>query len=246
MIVTISILFVKYFICDKKYEKNGILADWYDKSIRFYGLDWTKYLGELILDNMNKKEINIISPASNQGIIEKQIFKYIAESGKKINFICSDICKIEEYEKDEDIKNGKYRYIPLRNAYNIKNTLKDVSIEKVDVILDLKGALWYTLSLRFFRFGKFYNLLDKYNEVLNDKGIIIIDNYKYSSLLSFLKEIAKVFNKKIFSEEVPTYTLIKRKSFFNKKIMRKIKNKFEIIECNKCSGKVSFVVLKKK
>lgn len=165
------------------YDKGGFLGRWYDNTLNKYGYNWVYGLGDVIMNNFSKEDLKIISPSANKGVYEKKLFWYLHKSGKRVDFIASDISTLEDAEKDERIDTSMYDYYSGKDAADIKDLVSES--DPVDIIFDRKGALWYASSLKYLFTDKCYILLKNYYDVLSTGGMIIIDANRYSPLKHF-------------------------------------------------------------
>lgn len=171
----------------KDYEKGGDLDSWYFERLHLIGTDWCEsfiYLIDLLLE---KKCFVILSPSSNAAVYEKKMFLHICND-HKITFICSDYARVDSPETALNVGDSSFTYFPEINALDI-NALID---SKVDIIFDMKGALWHLRSRRKL------DLITKYSEMLNDQGFLIIDNNKENNIICvfsiFLYWAASIFH----------------------------------------------------
>ncbi len=198
LVIYIAVFIVKCFkmFSEKSYEKGGSMEYWYDGVFIWVGTSWTDELFCRLRDLGFVKLIqclNIISPSGNKGKYEKHIFKEICSKGINNKVIVSDLEVITDHECNEVCNNNEFVYIEgCNNAINIKNTLGLVDIKKVDIIWDFRGCLWY---IKRKGIEKTVEVFEKYYEVLNNNGMIIIDGYD----LTFFKFIKYWVMKNFFA-----------------------------------------------
>lgn len=241
------------------YKNGGNLELWYNYT-KDYVLsdDYLIYVLQALPQNYlkNKIQLNILSIGANDAIYEEKLLNYIKNK-------LSIQCCMFVYDKQIDIRNrntNDFRVLD-NNKYEKLNS-------KFDIIFDLRSSIWYSGEYKFFLSGFSYNkLIKKYLELLNEDGILLIDNSKKRKIYtkdekSKIKKIKKALKKEknlnnmIFQEglllEQSTYEKIEKYihkrnykvDFINtQNIIGYIKN--EKIKEKYCKNEISFVMLKK-
>lgn len=225
-------------------KKNFQLYEWYDMTRRFLGNDWFVHMYRSI-EKANfvpkKSRLTFVSPAANKGVYEKFLYDALKQRGMSVKFIIADIDKIENHAA-KDIKDENLMVFIGKEALKIGEYLVEAGETKADVIFDIKGSLWY--SLRSDSDQKV--LFDKFYSVLNDKGLIIIDNSK-KRFLSFL--IYYLFGRVSWYVETSTGFLLNTKKKKDRKFKEYIDSHFEQKELNfqnEFGDSFGIIVLKKK
>ncbi|WP_127549635.1 hypothetical protein [Paenibacillus amylolyticus] len=201
LIFEVIILFISSSLSKKntefKYLPGGSLSDWYEPTYNYNEkISWLDYvLGKLEDEGVRLESIRILSTSANKGKYEYEISKRYPKS----KIIATDI----SIPKDHVGSSGNFTYLSEENnALNANSYLAKINIENVDLIWDIKGALWYSGKRK-----KLEILLNEYYNILDVEGVIIFDAYDYSR---------EYFKNTLNSEaegyrESSTYTRIKRK-----------------------------------
>lgn len=154
---------------EKKLKKMYSDGYWYKNTYNALGSMWLTKALEL-LDLPEGYRLGNFS--ANVGWYEKDAFD---ASTKYPTYYISDI-NMEEIEKDIRPHNDNYKVISgNKDAKDI--TLSMIDNKPLDLIIDCKGALWYSLSLKHGGYKKLIKLLDTYYNLLNENGVLLIDWY---------------------------------------------------------------------
>jgi hypothetical protein len=133
------------------------------------------YLALWLSQNIGKDKCNVLSPSSCNGGYER-VFRQIFEefTPGKFSLVAGDLVDYKKYH--ERIYYSPF-YIGAAERLPFKNN-------SFDVIIDLKGALWYKLSIFDIKksptqedFEQLSSLLEEYNRVLTKEGMLITDAY---------------------------------------------------------------------
>lgn len=122
--------------------------------------------------NKNDKTL-ILSPSANEGIVEKLTQERLRKDGYDCTFIISDLIGQSLYSECKDDDNIKYIHRD-QDAKELKLS------DKVDIIVDIKGATWHSLANkpRRTRVKRFIKLMKCYEENLaNDDSILFLESY---------------------------------------------------------------------
>lgn len=166
-----------------KYKKDGRLERWYDNNYEKNDPMWI--YNELIPFMSKDREVIVLSPSANKGKYEYEAYSTFCKEGQDCVFIVSDIVGKSQgfYKNYEGL--DKFNYI----AADID--AKDIRLsEKADVIVDFKGAIWYSLNNKptFSRYERFIEILKAYaDNMKNDDSVLIVDAYKMNSHLHTVK-----------------------------------------------------------
>lgn len=225
-------------------KKNFQLDKWYDTTRRFLGNDWFVHMYSAIeKENFvpKKSGLTFVSPAANKGIYEKFLYDALKQKGISIKFVIADIDEIENHAA-KDINDENLRFFLGKEALKIGEYLLEVGETKADVIFDIKGSLWYS-----FRSDIDQKVLfEKFYSVLNDDGLIIIDNSK-RRFLPFC--IYYLFGYVSWYVETSTGFLLNKNKKKNSKFKAYIDSHFEQKELsfqNEFGDLFGIIVLKKK
>lgn len=225
-------------------KENFQLYEWYDMTRRFLGNDWFVHMYSAVeKENIIKKKsrLTFVSPAANKGVYEKFLYDALKHRGMSVKFIIADIDKIENHAV-KDIKDENLRVFLGKEALKIGEYLAEAGETKADIIFDIKGSLWYSLRSDIDQkilFHKFYSVLD-------EDGLIIIDNSK-KRFLSFL--IYYLFGRVSWYVETSTGFLLNKKKKKDRKFKEYIESHFEQKELNfqnEFGDSFGIIILKKK
>lgn len=180
-----------------KYAKGGSCYLWYDKTYRYNKkINWLEKVDQLLKDNhiFLDKPLTLLSPSGCKGKYEKEL----AAKNKNIQCIVTDIHIPENHEIGEN----NYLYLAKsHNALEAAAYLKEIHIHEVDVIWDMKGALWYLSKNQ----QECIELLTVYHQILSKDGVVIIDAYHYNKVKEVFAPILESGNWIPFYGEKSTY-----------------------------------------
>lgn len=206
-----------------KYSFGGELSDWYEPTYLYNkSIHWL----DTILNNLQTKGVSfqksiIFSPSANIGKYEYDISKRYPNS----IVVATDITAPNDHLTTEN--NFTY-LLGNNNAMDARNFLKGNNIDKVDIIFDIKGALWYSDN-------DLERLLKEYYFILNKGGNIVFDAYGFS-----LKYLFRM-NPRIYGyRENSTFSKINKKLNKSEWVFKH----FEIILAGK--GETKIAILRKK
>ncbi|WP_146615408.1 hypothetical protein [Paenibacillus pabuli] len=158
-----------------KYSSGGELSDWYEPTYLYNkNIDWL----ETVLKNLQTKGLSlqsnvILSPSANKGKYEYEISKKFPNS----TVIATDIFVPNGHVTSEN----NFTYLSgNNNAIDARHYLKSNNIVKVDLIFDIKGALWHSGNDKNLK-----RILEEYYSILNKGGTIVFDAYDYSYKYNF-------------------------------------------------------------
>ncbi len=199
-------IFCVYFIfksskLQNTYNQGGSLYHWYDIKLNQRGTLWLIRVFEKLLDKglVNANKLIIASPSANKGTYEKRLYEFLIDKGIHSKFIVTDINIIDCHEENVKNENSEFVFLNESNdAKDIKSIIKKAGEDKVDIILDFEGCLWYIKEFNWYK-GKrcaddVLNMLKKYNEVLNQGGMIIVDNTKTIFVELVLRQLSNLFS----------------------------------------------------
>lgn len=147
----------------KLYSKSS----WYMNNYISLGADWLiEALNQIELE----KTFKLVNLSANAGYYERDA--YIAMRGKGFSpeFILSDICA-ENLKDEPAVFDEKFMF--KKENQDACNMIEE-SFFDADVVIDNKGALWYSLL------GgrdRLLSLLTNYLKILKPGGVLIIDKY---------------------------------------------------------------------
>ncbi|MNK43703.1 hypothetical protein D3C87_624160 [compost metagenome] len=213
-----------------KYAKGGSLYRWYDM-IHKYNTK-IKWLNKVIKNfkegyGLDFSEIEtFVSPSGNKGRYEKEL----SSKFKNTQFIVTDLNIPEDHEESTD----NYIYLSQNNnAFCIKEYLSNIGVFDVNVIWDIKGAIWYNSK------GKdLESILKTYYDVLSSEGIILIDGYEGTRIGAVVNIFLRRFGLNVGYPERSSFTQIR------KNINSTILSMYDIHKVG--DGKYTMYVLKKK
>jgi len=247
----------------KAYRSGGSKEKWYKETMKWMGTDWMAYAADNLISKglIPNNDIIMASPSANAGIYEKELFNHICDKKIKTIIVASDLEDILLHERSINRNLSKYIYVDGKhNAIDIKKTLASAGItEKIDAIWDIKGCLWYNIPAIFFSKKarlKIIEALVRYQEVLKDNGMIIIDSIPASILQLFLYYVLYLLVGRFGNGEESTFQRLNKllwredkycKMFNRKPILSEyIQEHFQIQKfdfINKKNKKISYVCL---
>ncbi|MGX7458719.1 RsmD family RNA methyltransferase [Candidatus Vidania fulgoroideorum] len=137
--------------------------------------------------NLNKKLKKIVRPTKS--IIRKSIFEVIGEDIKK--FKCLDLfcgtgsLGLEAYSRgaiEVKLVDIRRNIVKVIKKFTRKNNIKNVNCEARDYIEFIKNSMEkYNIIFLDPPYNLFYkqsNLVSRCNKILEDKGVIYLENYK--------------------------------------------------------------------
>lgn len=194
------------------YEKDGRLYKWYWQTYRFLKKrNWLSIVFKRLTDDefiplKKGQQFIFVSPTGNRGYHEKDFAELLGQRRKNNTFIVSDIANFEDSVLSYSNDTTDFRYLPSMDANNIKVYLEEQDIFEVDCIWDIKGWLWYS------KHTNAEHVFKKYNEILKDGGIIVIDAKKPNFIMDIMGKLYYGLTYKIgisLSEE-STHHLIRK------------------------------------
>lgn len=198
---------------DWDYIKGGKLYKWPDATYRY--LKKIKWYDQFYLDTKKVAShiyklpnVVFVSPSANKGRIEEKLYDIFP---KKIDFLLMDYVRNIE-GKVTTKSNGKFTYIDGSfDGNNLKENLSKVDIKFADIIMDIRGCLWYSTNKDDKNGEGITRVLKEYYKSLNMGGIIIIDAAELSDYaVMFNSFIYKATNYVCGFQEVSTYQKIER------------------------------------
>ncbi|WP_337034822.1 hypothetical protein [Paenibacillus illinoisensis] len=198
---------------DWDYVKGGKLYRWPDATYRYLKkINWyenfllkTKEVAPHIYQLPN---IVFVSPSANKGRIEEKLYDLFQ---KKFDFILMD------YSQNIDGKattksNGKFTYLEGSfDGNNLKANLAKVDIRFADIIMDIRGCIWYSTDKKDRTGEGVTHVFKEFHKSLNMGGVIIIDAVQLSSKTITRNQICyKCLNLVLGFQEISTYQKIKR------------------------------------
>jgi len=195
-------VFMIHFWVVPQYESNGVLGSWYSGNLKVvkpaYVSEWfNTFIPQYLVDG---SKVGIVSPSANRGVHELSIFDGL-RSLYEVSFVASDIAEIPDHVGSKDYETSKFHYVPCKNAIDVKTTINEYGLETVNIIFDMKGALWHSSLNPSF---KTHDIIDVYKSILSDDGIIIIDAFKTSTIKVWLSHFIPFSH---MSEESTYYRL---------------------------------------
>ncbi|MDN4617636.1 hypothetical protein QCD85_05970 [Paenibacillus sp. PsM32] len=183
-----------------KYSQKGSLKNWYELTYKYNEkIKWLENIESLLKKNgVDLDKLNtIFSPSGCKGRYEKVLSKKYLKS----RFIVTDI----HIPEDHEISGDNYTFLAdSNNAFCASTYLKQNNINNVDLIWDIKGAIWHHPEK-----NDLIELLSEYHEVLSRKGIILIDAYELSIWKKFLNYLFSTSNRIIGYGEESSFLRIK-------------------------------------
>lgn len=154
------------------------MKQWYESNYKMLGAQW-------LIDSLEevfakKDSIVFLSPSANLGKYELDAFHELSKQRryqKRLCFILGDLCGKYLYENNETICLNS-------NYLQYEKTGKDAKAWEydgcVDVILDHKGALWYSGDqwTRRAQRQSVIELLEVYASYLKEDGVLLFDAYR--------------------------------------------------------------------
>lgn len=226
------------------YDKNGIFAGWYDKTIKAKGTKWVIEIGEEILklNSDFQKEIKFVSPSANKATYEKILFRDWVNKKIHVQMIASDIAIVEESENSEVLGNAYFKYFESKDAFNLQDLLIENNIHKVDIIWDFKGVLWYSIKNK----NDIKNIIDVFHNLLDENGYYIIDNIESKWYITLIRKIIYELID-IYIDEKSTYKRLNDRIKKDSEIEEYILHRFDIVHLEPDKHKkMKTVALKKK
>lgn len=194
------------------YVKGGKLYKWPDATYRY--LKKKNWYNDFVL-NTNKvtthlnKSTNLVfvSPSANKGRIEEKLYDLFP---KKIDFILMDYIR-NIHGKAITKSNGKFTYVDGSfDGNNLKANLANIDIKFVDIIMDIRGCIWYSTDKDDPTGEGIIRIFKEYHKSLNMGGVIIIDAVKISiAAVEFNQLIYKATNYVCGFQEISTHQRIK-------------------------------------
>ena len=167
MLINLLIIVLQFRSPHREYEEFGYLENWYYERLKIIGTNWTTDFIKEIYAIINKSTFSFFSPSANAGVYEKAMFNYISKS-TTTNFYISDLANLEKFESNV-FSSSNFIYTPKIDVIDAINQLP----ASVDVIFDMKGALWHSFNKS--------KILNKYLDCLNPDGLLIIDSTEVSA-----------------------------------------------------------------
>ncbi|MET1174362.1 hypothetical protein [Paenibacillus amylolyticus] len=220
ILIPMSILYI-ITVSRVKTLSRGLLHDykqgfkqhfWSEKSYNYLqSIEWDN----TVFKNVQSKDLIhlsrdpenpsiIMSVSANRAQHELKLFE-ITKDHYSVRFICSDLqnAKAEAKLVDDD----RFSYLDgNRDAFNLSETLSELELEKVNVLLDKKGALWHNASQ--VKVDEFFQIAHKH---LSSDGVLIIDGSVQSSLKQMVSYVYyHLFDRIIFPTERSTVSKIKK------------------------------------
>lgn len=205
----------------KKYEKDGDLSWWYNFTYNNLGSNW---LIEVLSVLKLPKDFRLANLSANMGKYEKDAYIAIKKLGYNPVFYIGDCSKVDHESSFESF----YYLDEAQNAIDV--TLPNN--EKMNVILDIKGALWHSINdinkLKDDEITHPYELLKQYYGLLsNNDSYFVIDRYR----IGFLQFVSNLLKKPFSFAESSSY------SYFNyilrKNKIKKLGTKINPVSINK-------------
>lgn len=198
---------------DWDYIKGGKLYKWPDATYRY--LKKIKWYDQFYLDTRKVAShiyklpnVVFVSPSANKGRIEEKLYDIFP---KKIDFLLMDYVRNIE-GKVTTKSNGKFTYVDGSfNGNNLKENLSKVDIKFADIIMDIRGCLWYSTNKDDKNGEGITRVFKEYYKSIKMGGIIIIDAAELSDYeVMFNSFIYKATNYVCGFQEVSTYQKIER------------------------------------
>lgn len=187
-------------ISKKKYAKNGMLADWYKKTLNLMGIDWLqKILEKTIPEKMTTGEkVTLASVSANKGEYEMELFSRLMERGVYPEFYLLDLCKVEQHVETVQAENGFLKYYEERNAFETISNFEELQIGPVDVLIDIKGCLWHS-NKNGQEQNRAIGAFKEFYEVIKPGGILVTDAMDVSRIRAEInKRLGNIRNKKYY------------------------------------------------
>jgi len=225
---------------EAKYKKGGYLYHWSDASYRY--LD-SKQWDSIVYENIKEsgliqlsvtqdKESIIVSVSANKAQHEKKILSLL-DPHFNVHLYCMDFSGIPD-DFQNNISNLTY-IEGKRDALNLNQTLNEVGLSNVDIIIDKKGCLWHNKSQLDLFFQNCYMSL-------NNNGCLIIDGghtYQFLRVLNYMS--FKCFGEIFYPCEESTYSKIKEQLHDSAYVKEHFEEPIEVGE-----GLYKVVIIKKR
>lgn len=175
-IMSIVVAILYYVLCGENapirifYLKKR--KDWYMKTYNSLGSEWL-YKTLTNKDLHLKPNFSLRSTSANIGLYEQQTYKKLIKTGYQPKFVVSDL--LGDELDNTPTSEGGFTYI--KESINANS----ISEKDVDVVLDIKGALWYCIRNEecTSRKERLIDLLNAYKQCLkDDDSVLIFDGYK--------------------------------------------------------------------
>lgn len=145
---------------------------WYINTYNSLGSSW-------LIDSLEELNLppkfRLANLSANAGYYERDAYEYFKDLEPK--FYLGDLYAGRLADTSVGSSDN---FIYLSSQGDARDVLlEDLDNKKVDIILDCKGALWYSLRLGRASKEDAISLLQKYRELLEDDGILLIDYYDY-------------------------------------------------------------------
>lgn len=186
-----------------KVTEENLYSDgmWYLNTYESLGYYWLlDSINKLIADGLIENNYVLLSLSANAAFYEWETY-FIHSSNYNPKYYVSDINASKLKDKKRKSQ-ADFMYLKGDNdAATISNSL---FLEKADIILDCKGALWYALNE--YNIEDVKKLIEKYISLLkNDNSILLIDYYKLNPIFYVIWKI-KYFYKK-YNESHVTFKM---------------------------------------
>lgn len=223
------------------YEWSGRLSMW-GKATRAMKerWQWISIVTELITPHvvaLKGERLNTISPSANSGEDEFRFTSNLANRLEiPVRMQASDFA-VMKHQSSNKTANHDFVYIPGVDAKDLGQYVSD----PVHLIWDMKGYLWYTSNTLFNKNKKLSHVLHMYYGLLDDGGLLVIDNGKKNVFLQLINEILIIYIPWMFYYgEGSSYSKIEK--LINHDTV--LKQMFSVEEVGE--GKYRIAILKKK
>ena len=180
VLICLTVLFVIGIVTRIIYEKQnngyamkGHLYEWYDRTVSLVGIDWIyKILVRAIPEKLSDEdELVIVNVSANRGVYDKYLFEKLTNDKKHVDMRLMDREVIYQHVTAVDNSFGKLEYYESLDAMDVRSNFKVYNIPRADVLLDIKGCLWYISKKN--GGSNVLSTFQAYHDVLKPGGILI-------------------------------------------------------------------------
>lgn len=161
---------------------------WYRNTYESLGSRWLMNSIEKLKVKNNYVFINL---SANAGCYERDVYEKHFSQYNPTYYIGDVMASKLKDKKVDSFK--QFNYIPGDN----NAITMDISIilDKADILMDCKGALWHAIADRKRDKAQLIQLLENYSKLLNDSGVLLMDYYKTTCVEDILQLLKWIFGR---------------------------------------------------